>query len=404
MSRTPVLSLALSLVFGVCGFAMADAADLLAPRFGVVSGSARLRYEHVDQSNLTRNADAKTVRLALGYRTPERGGLSGFVEGEVVESLGGARYNSSTNRRTIYPVVADPDTVELNQANLRLTAIPDSVIVAGRQAINLANQRFVGAVGFRQNQQTFDALRISTTAVPLATLDGFYATEVHRIFGMRSSAGSFNTNLFSFQATANPAWAEVSAYAHVFDIDDLSAQSSRTLGARATAKRSLGHDWIGSLTLEAATQSDHGNNTSDYRAGYYVFEPGIAKGAFNARLKTEIIEGRGGSSFQFHFGTNHAFQGWADLFLTTPAGGIREHALITTYRLPFGGIWQGTTAYAAGHLFYSDSGDRYGQELDPRLSRQVVRGTTLSLELADYKADGFGNDTQKWWITLAVSF
>ncbi len=381
------------------------AAEFLDPPYGTLHANARVRYEHVDQEDLSRNADAITLRLTLGYETLVHAGVSALIEGEVVESLGSARYNSTTNRRTAYPIVVDPDTVELNQAYLRLTSLTDSTVVAGRQAINLGNQRFVGAVGFRQNQQTFDAMRISTTALPAVAIDAFYAVEAHRIFGTRSASGSFNTDLFLLQATAKrKAWAEVTVYAHFFDIEDLAAQSSRTLGARASAKRNIGSGFTGSIALEAATQSDYGNNTSDYTAGYFVLEPGIARGDFNARFKNAIIEGRGGSSFHFPFGTNHAFQGWADLFLNTPTGGIREHALAVTYRLPFGGVWRGTSAYAAGHLFYSDSGDRYGQEMDLRLARAITKNARVSLELADYKADGFGNDTQKWWVTLALSF
>ena len=49
--------------------------------------------------------------------------------------------------------------------------------------------------------------------------------------------------------------------------------------------------------------------------------------AFNVTLQgaVEQLDGRGlNKTFDTPLGTNHAFQGWADLFLITPADGIRD--------------------------------------------------------------------------------
>ncbi len=141
---------------------------------GTVSLNARFRLEHVDQEGINRTADASTLRLALGYRTPKKQDIQGFIEGEVVESIGSARYNSRTNNRTSFPVVVDPDTVELNQAYLRYDGLPATGVVVGRQVINMANQRHIGAVGFRQNHQTFDALRVTNRYFEKVTIDAFF--------------------------------------------------------------------------------------------------------------------------------------------------------------------------------------------------------------------------------------
>ena len=59
---------------------------------------------------------------------------------------------------TSYPVVADPENYDLNRLQLTNSSLPGTVITLGRQRILLDDQRFVGNVGWRQNEQTFDAL------------------------------------------------------------------------------------------------------------------------------------------------------------------------------------------------------------------------------------------------------
>src|SRR4249920_3868493 len=70
---------------------------------------ARLRSESVDDQAFAYSADATTLRLRLGYRTPTRSAWSGFVEIENTSHLFGERFNSTANGRTAYPTVADPD-------------------------------------------------------------------------------------------------------------------------------------------------------------------------------------------------------------------------------------------------------------------------------------------------------
>jgi hypothetical protein len=130
----------------------------------------------------------------------------------------------------------------------------------------------------------------------------------------------------------------------------------------------------------------------------------VSKGPLALRAKGAVIEGRGDAAFQFPFGTSHAFQGWADKFLTTPDNGIREFAITAIYKAPPGTLWSGVVATVSAQHFTSDTGDRYGEELDLRLAKRLTKNATVEAKFADYKADGFSVDTQKWWLTLALSF
>ncbi|MBK8376058.1 MAG: alginate export family protein [Sphingomonadales bacterium] len=145
--------------------------------------------ELVDQDGLAEDATAPTWSLRAGLRSAEWNGFSGVVEGEAILRLGKPRYNDTVNGLTVYPVVADPSDVLLNQAYIRWK--PDAVVevTAGRQAVNLDNQRWIGSVGWRQNDQTLDAARVTLKPVKGMTVDYHYAWRVNRVFGPDSPQG-----------------------------------------------------------------------------------------------------------------------------------------------------------------------------------------------------------------------
>ena len=70
-------------------------------------------------------------------------------------------YNSTRNGKTEYSIIADPYENELDQLWISYAGIPDTVIKGGRQVIQLDDQRFIGNVGWRQLQQTFDSVLIT---------------------------------------------------------------------------------------------------------------------------------------------------------------------------------------------------------------------------------------------------
>jgi len=117
----------------------------------------RYRFEHVDQDNALDHANAQTLRTRVGFQSGKWYGLSALLEVDNVSRLGKEAYNDTRNGQNQYAVVADPDGSEVNQALLRYDHALGS-LVAGRQRINLDNQRFVGGVAWRQNEQTYDGL------------------------------------------------------------------------------------------------------------------------------------------------------------------------------------------------------------------------------------------------------
>ena len=90
--------------------------------------------------------------------------------------------------------------------------------------------------------------------------------------------------------------------------------------------------------------------------------------------------------------TKHAFQGWADAFLLTPADGVQDVYLGGTLPL-FGGTLQ-----ARYHDFRAERGSQqYGEEINVAYSHAIplVKGLVATVKYAGYDADDYSVDTEK---------
>lgn len=83
-----------------------------------------------------------------------------------------------------FPVIADPGSFDLNRLQIAYKKNGNGVTL-GRQRVILDNARFVGNVGWRQNEQTFDAVR-GQAAIGPVKLDATYAISQRTIFGSES--------------------------------------------------------------------------------------------------------------------------------------------------------------------------------------------------------------------------
>lgn len=385
---------------------------------GKASLDARYRYENVDQDNPSNNANAQTLRTRIGVQSGQWYGLSALVEADNVSRIGDASYNSTRNGQTQYSVVADPDGTEMNQALLRYDHKLGN-LVGGRQRINLDNQRFIGSVAWRQNEQTFDAGLGQLKPIDGLTLTSAYISNVNTIFGPDNGKYDNKTNpaninghskLFNAQYQVAPELV-VTGYSYLLGLDNLAVgatapegtSSSKTSGVRLTG---LVHGF--SYAAEYANQSDYAGNPWSLDSDYYLAELGYTIETVALKGGYEVLEGDTDSSshnlaFQTPLATKHAFQGWADVFLTTPAGGVEDAYLGATVPL-FGG-----TAQAVYHDFSSEqsvaTGNDYGSEIDLSYAHPVpgVKGLVALAKYADYSADDFSVDTKKFWLQLQYS-
>ena len=152
---------------------------------------ARVRYEDVDQDPHGRGRRGTDVARATRFR--DRQGLEDGAAGRRRVRVAAAPATTTTRStaRPAYPVVADPESYEVNRLQLTNTSLPRTTVTLGRQRIVLDDQRFVGNVGWRQNEQTFDALRVVNKTVPNFTVDVTYLNQVNRVFGKDSPQGRY---------------------------------------------------------------------------------------------------------------------------------------------------------------------------------------------------------------------
>ena len=125
-----------------------------------VNGEIRARYENIEQDNRTPSANAITNRFKIGINADLLGTnwISGYGEMTNVASANN-NYNDLNDDNGIEAnsVVVDPAQTHLTQGYID-AKMGKTLVRAGRQMVNLDNQRFIGAVDWRQMPQTFDAV------------------------------------------------------------------------------------------------------------------------------------------------------------------------------------------------------------------------------------------------------
>lgn len=360
---------------------------------------ARLRYESVAQDGFAKDAQAVTLRTRLGYETPAFHGFKALVEGENVTALSD-RYNSSTNGKVAYPLVTDPETTELNRAQISWSGSQGEAVV-GRQRLILNNARFVGNVGFRQNEQTFDAAKVVFRPSPAVSLTYVYVDKVHRIFGEDHPQGNWRSDSHLMQADVKTAIGQVSAYGYLLDFANAPTQSSATWGGRLSGARVVKPGLNATYEAEYARQSDYGNSPTNFDLNYVALSAGLKTKANAVALGFEQLDGDGLRGFQTPLATLHAYQGWADAFLTTPARGVRDLSL-TGSSVVSGPHGKPVKIQASLRRFdEADGGARLGNEFDASVSMPLTPHVGVELKAAAFQGDRPAYpDRTKIWLTL----
>ncbi len=364
---------------------------------GKGSISFRYRFENVDQDGISKDANASTLKTRINYKSLGYNGWSFFVEADDVSYIGSSDFNNTRNGKTNYPVVADPKGTGINQAYIDYDN--DAVkFRLGRQRVLLDNQRFVGGVGWRQNEQTYDAFSITTKSLENTSIVYGYVSEVQRIFGPdkgtppKDVEGDTHLLNVAFNLGDN---GKLVLYGYSLDIDDAAALSTQTYGARYNNTFDLAVKT--SLALEYAHQSDHGDNPTSFSADYYHLNLGLKFEKASVSFGYEVLGGDDspGESFRTPLATLHAFNGWADKFLATPSAGI-EDAYIGFKYGSFALTWHDFDAEA--------SSASWGSELDMSYAYKINDHYSLLFKYADYDADDHATDTRKAWLMFTAKF
>lgn len=398
---TPALLVA-SVLAGTNISAVSAASLTEAVSAGKAGVDLRYRYETVDQTGVTKEATASTLRTRLNYATGDYNDFSAFIEFDDVTAFGDIEYNDATGlatAQTQYPVIADPEGTEVNQAKLIYKGLEETTVTLGRQRVILDNARFVGNVGWRQNEQTYDGLTVANTSLADTSIVYGYVTNVNRIFGEASSKGDIDTKTHLLNVSYSGLKAgKVTGYGYLLDLIDSPAASSSTLGLRFSGGTAVSETVKALYTVEFATQSDYSDGASTIDADYSLIEVGAKASGITAKLGVESLSGDGTYAFSTPLATAHAFNGWADKFLATPVNG-----LVDTY-VKVAGKVSGVKLVGVYHDYASDAGSTdYGTELDLLAAKKIGNYTVLA-KYASYSADSFATDTDKLWLMGQAKF
>lgn len=375
-------------------FAQAKQLDAISTAIskGDVDVTFRYRVETVDQHSFSKNALASTLRSRLSYQSGRVHGLSIGVEVDNVTSIGTDKFNSTANGNTIYPLVADPEGTDINQYFLKYTN--DSfVFTAGRQRINHGNQRFVGGVAWRQNEQTFDGYRVEWQPLKKWQLDYSYIYNVNRLFGPdgpnSNAPGTFKLLQSVYKATDTHA---VTMFSYWLDYKDTTSLSTETQGIDYQG----GYQNVKWHTVYAK-QRDFENNPESYSLDFWSLKLDMGLGKSNIFVGQESLEGDGNNAFSTPLATLHKFQGFADQFIATPKNGLVDLYVGANHK------FYKLNATVTYHEFEDFDNRKLGNEVNAVLSYSVSDRVKLLFKYARYNADSHKEDTEKSWLQVNVS-
>ena len=394
--------------------AQAQVADEKQPSLlGTVTGgklllNLRPRYERVEQDGKAFDANALTLRSLLGWQT---GSFHGFSVTAQMIDVGRAHdhYEDGKNGNTQYPRVADADNTDINQLFLDYTGLPFTRLRLGRQSIKLDNVRMVGNVEFRQVMQVFNGFSVENKSLPKTTVFAAHLERLKNIFGDQKQVKIELLNAAYQWSPGN----NLIGYGHFHEQKTTASatgfadSSNRILGLRADGAYPLNETFKLLYTAEYAKQNDYADGDARINAEYIRAGIGAGWAKYYLRIDHELLSSNNGAyGFQTPLGTNHLFQGWADLFLTTPAQGMRDTFVSAGATL---GKAKLLTEY---HDFKSDVGGiHFGTELDFGVTYPLAKGLHGRFEYARFREDDVlapaaarKRDTDKLWVTLTYNF
>ncbi len=366
---------------------------------------ARARYEFRERDG-SDASHAGTLRFRPGLTLFPKKDLSFFVESEHTFALLRDFQAGTGQSANFSPFnanntdIADPENNELNQAYLKYKINKFASITAGRQRYNLDNTAFIGNVGWRQNEQTLDAISIK------GSYNGFnysYAIgdRVNRIFGndgtgaVQALEGTFHLLNGSYKLDDT---IKVGGYVYLMDFDQGGFASNNTYGAYTDIQTSTGNYY-----LELAYQTEAGDK-ADYDALYGHATWTKNFGSVSVKAGVEYL----GDGFITPLGTVHAFNGFADAFIGNRLGLVNSWDGLTDFYVGASTKLNDVVLKGTVHSFYDDSlSDEYGWEVDMVAIKPINESTKILAKAAYFISEDnspFSNDIKQFSIQLDYSF
>ena len=291
-------------------------------------------------------------------------------------------------------MIADPPGFDLNQAFLKYAG-DNSTLTFGRQRINHGSQRLLGGVAWRQNEQTYDAVRVQADT-GVANVDYAFIHNINRIFGPGDGVqpGDWYGNTHAARVTFQPADDhKVALFGYLIDLQNANGPPN--------SNATFGLDYEGQfdqfkLNAAIGRQSDWADNPTSYDVSYYSIQGSVKLAAATFTGAYEVLGSDGGeATFRAPVATLHKFQGWTDKFLIPPPTGVRD--------VWFSVAGQVLDANVSGvyHRFTADDGGAdYGSEIGVSVVKPISDYLSFQFKAARYSADEHATDTTKFWVVF----
>jgi len=351
MKKITMSAVALTAIMG--SFSSVSAADGVNILDNIkLTGEIRPRYEYANvKQNKRDKANAYTARTKLNINANLLGieGLTTNIGIISVNNFGSDKYDSKANGQTQYDIIKDPQYAMISNADINYQ-VDKTILHAGRGQVNLDNQRFIGTVGWRQLERSYDSVFVANNSVKNLSL---LAAWVYGVQGV-GAAPTVDANSILLHAayTVMPEL-KITAYDYmlsangrIIGIPNIGGVGFDTYGVAFTGKIAPSGIKL-NYRAEYAVQKDAtmkmqetATNAGNFKAdaSYYNLDLGANINGILAGVNYEFLSGENASGTETAFnpklGTNHKFNGWADEFYVahTPSGGLKDANIRLGYK------------------------------------------------------------------------
>jgi len=368
------------------------------------SGEIRPRYEMADvKDNGLDTANAYTARTRLAVEGTLFG-VEGLTTKVGVTSVNNFGYNDYAPENPAYDLILDPQQALLSEGYVAYTAA-DTTLLGGRSFVNLDDQRFIGTVGWRQMERSYDTVTVVNKSVKGLTLLGSW---VYGYQGVNANpTADTGSALINVHYTAGDAFS-VSLFDYMLaDIHD-------TYGVRVNGVVPVGAvklDYAASYAMQTDATLDYAlEDSPTIDASYYEVALGANISGIIVGAEYEVLGDAQGDSvkgFTTPLATLHKFQGWADVFLGRTASSNNDGLADANVKLGYAAPGLGKVL-GIYHKFDAVTGaDKdLGSEIDVLYANKVpgVNNLGFLAKAAFYTAGDTGNDVTKVWAQLDYKF
>jgi hypothetical protein len=403
---------AFALAFAATGaLAAGEAADGIATLSDAVANGRfelqlRPRYNRIDESDKEYRSEGTTVRAIAGWKSAPFRGWRLTLEGIHSDHVGAKDFNDDGAQfaTSEYPLLPDPRTSGINQANVEYSGFEATRIRLGRQVVRVDDGRWVSDNDFRQTPQLFDGITVVNGSLP-----GFELLAAHYRRQRNTSGDEQQLRLSLLHGSYNPAPGHaLSAYAYFHDQPQNGAftgfanSSYRVVGARAEGAWATALAFEIPYTAELAQQRPYAGGDPRIDARYWRLGGGATRGDLTLRYDQETKGSNGGAyGLQMPLTDFYAFNGWTLHFFNTPPQGLRDRWFTLRYQ------FRQAVFFGETHRFRSDFRDLdFGKETDLGITLELRGNCRLRLQHARYdRGSGMAApQIRKTWLTLDLTY